>query len=204
MNGADLKLSNKKSKYAKKRYLFATYGFCHKPHILLHNSFLLSYYFWKSINKWWNGTDLKLALWAMGKTEKGHISGKKIQNSKKQYFDFWRVIRRVLCPNFKFLAQTMLAVAMTHTYRVSHILCYSFARLAFRSYWSYSLDIYTIYSIYLSVLCVKKSCRCMHYYGVNCYNNKKWKTEICAFCFPFQVNINTRVSQKAFSLSMKK
>ena len=30
----------------KKRYLFATYGFCHKPHILLHNSFLLSCYFW--------------------------------------------------------------------------------------------------------------------------------------------------------------
>ena len=51
-------------------YLFAIYGFCHKPHILLHNSFLLSYYFWKSINKWWNGGDLKLALWAMGKTEK--------------------------------------------------------------------------------------------------------------------------------------
>ena len=71
LNGADLKLSNKKSKYAKKRYLFATYGFCHKPHILLHNSFLLSYYFWKSINKWRNGGELKLALWAMGKTEKG-------------------------------------------------------------------------------------------------------------------------------------
>ena len=30
-------------------------------HSLLHNSFLLSYYFWK-----WNGADLKLKLWAMG------------------------------------------------------------------------------------------------------------------------------------------
>ena len=34
----------------------------------------MSYYFWKSINKWWNGGDLKLALWAMGKTEKRGIT----------------------------------------------------------------------------------------------------------------------------------
>ena len=54
----------------KKRHLFVICWFFHKHHILLHNSFLLSYYFWKSINKWWNGGDLKLALWAMGKTEK--------------------------------------------------------------------------------------------------------------------------------------
>ena len=27
----------------------------------------------------------------------------------------------------------------------------------------------------------------MHYYSVNCYNNKKWKTKICTFGIPFQV-----------------
>ena len=58
-------------------------------------------------------------------------------------------------------------------YRAYHILCHGFARLAFLAYQSYSLDIFTSRSIHLSVLCVKKSCRYMHYYGVNCYNNKK-------------------------------
>ena len=35
----------------------------------------------------------------------------KIKNSKKQKKCFWRVTSRVLCPNFKFLAQTVWAVA---------------------------------------------------------------------------------------------
>ena len=41
-------------------YLFAIYQFNHMYHILLSISYLLSYYFWKSINKWRNGGDLKL------------------------------------------------------------------------------------------------------------------------------------------------
>ena len=45
----------------------------HKPHILLHNSFLLS--FWKYINKIWNGADLELTLWAMGENRKRGITG---------------------------------------------------------------------------------------------------------------------------------
>ena len=43
-------------------------------------------------------------------TKRG-ITLKKIKNSKKQKKSFWRVTSRVLCPNFKFLAQTVLAVA---------------------------------------------------------------------------------------------
>ena len=43
-------------------YLFAIYQFNHMYHILLSISYLLSYYFWKSINKWRNGGDLKLGL----------------------------------------------------------------------------------------------------------------------------------------------
>ena len=41
-------------------YLFAIYQFNHMYHILLSISYLLSYYFWKSFNKWRNGSDLKL------------------------------------------------------------------------------------------------------------------------------------------------
>ena len=44
----------------KTRYLFTIYQFNHMYHILLSISYLLSYYFWKSINKWRNGGDLKL------------------------------------------------------------------------------------------------------------------------------------------------
>ena len=36
-------------------------------------AFYLSYYFWKAINKRWNDADLKLAMWAMGKTKKMNI-----------------------------------------------------------------------------------------------------------------------------------
>ena len=44
-------------------------------------------FFWKSIHKWWNGADLKLPLWAMGR-KKGHNSGKmKINKNKKSVFD---------------------------------------------------------------------------------------------------------------------
>ena len=43
-------------------YLFAIYQFNYMYHHLLSISYLLSHYFWKSINKWRNGGDLKLCL----------------------------------------------------------------------------------------------------------------------------------------------
>ena len=45
------------------------------------------------------------------KNTKRGITLEKIKNSKKKKNQFWRVTSRVLCPNFKFLAQTVLAVA---------------------------------------------------------------------------------------------
>ena len=43
-------------------YLFAIYQFNYMYHHLLSISYLLSHYFWKSINKWRNGGDLKLCF----------------------------------------------------------------------------------------------------------------------------------------------
>ena len=51
-----------------------------------------------------------------GENRKRGITLEKIKISKKNNI-FLRVISRVLCPNFKFLAQTASAVAMTPTYR---------------------------------------------------------------------------------------
>ena len=45
------------------------------------------------------------------KHKKGHNFGKNQKFKKKQKKGFWRVTSRVLCPNFKFLAQTVWAVA---------------------------------------------------------------------------------------------
>ena len=45
------------------------------------------------------------------KNTKRGITLEKIKNSKNKKKLFWRVTSRVLCPNFKFLAQTVLAVA---------------------------------------------------------------------------------------------
>ena len=59
--------------------------FCHP---VLHNSFLLSYYFWKSINKWWNGTDLKLALWARAITKKRGII-----SNRRRFFIYWWIFK---------------------------------------------------------------------------------------------------------------
>ena len=66
------KMKNLHFQKKQKQYLFATHGYCHKHHILLHISYLLSYYFRKSINKWWKGADLKLALRARAITKKKH------------------------------------------------------------------------------------------------------------------------------------
>ena len=52
-----------------------------------------------------------------GENRKRGITLEKIKISKKKIYIFLRVISRVLCPNFKFLAQTASAVAMTPTYR---------------------------------------------------------------------------------------
>ena len=56
-----------------------------------------------------------------GENRKRGITLEKIKISKKKKIVFLRVISRVLCPNFKFLAQTASAVAMTPTYRQTHI-----------------------------------------------------------------------------------
>ena len=45
---------------------------------------------------------------------------KKIKISKNKKFHFLRVTSRVLCPNFKSLAQTVSPVAMTHTHTHTH------------------------------------------------------------------------------------
>ena len=55
-----------------------------------------------------------------GENRKRGITLEKIKISKKKKIVFLRVISRVLCPNFKFLAQTASAVAMTPTYTYSH------------------------------------------------------------------------------------
>ena len=49
--------------------------------------------------------------------KRGITLEKKTKFQKKKKNIFLRVISRVLCPNFKFLAQTASAVAMTPTYR---------------------------------------------------------------------------------------
>ena len=51
-----------------------------------------------------------------GKNRKRGITLEKIKISKKKKIDFLRVTSRVLCPNFKSLAQTMLAGAFGHTH----------------------------------------------------------------------------------------
>ena len=58
-------------------YLFAIYQFNHMYHILLSISYRLSYYFWKSINKWRNGGDLKLGLLIVKKWQNPRINNRK-------------------------------------------------------------------------------------------------------------------------------
>ena len=50
------------------------------------------------------------------KNRKGTITPEKKQKIKKRKIYFLRVTSRVLCPNFKSLAQTVSPVAMTHTH----------------------------------------------------------------------------------------
>ena len=52
-----------------------------------------------------------------GENRKRGITLEKIKISKKNNNIFLRVISRVLCPNFKFLAQTVSAVSMAPTDR---------------------------------------------------------------------------------------
>ena len=75
----------------KKRYLFAIYGFCHKPHILLHNSFL-----WKSINKF-NDEMALISIAGIGKGKQEHCGqwGRNIKRSvisNRRHFFIYRWI----------------------------------------------------------------------------------------------------------------
>ena len=59
---------------------------------------------------------IEISTVGYGENRKRGITLEKIKISKKEKFHFLRVTSRVLCPNFKSLAQTVQAVAMAQTY----------------------------------------------------------------------------------------
>ena len=63
---------------------------------------------------------IEISTVGYGENRKRGITLEKIKISKKEKFHFLRVTSRVLCPNFKSLAQTVSPVAMTHTHTYSH------------------------------------------------------------------------------------